>query len=62
MISPSGQRCACPRRDAYDCWASRYRIPSYEESGDPSFIDDDGGPCECACHDEFACEDEGDWL
>ncbi|MFC6790635.1 hypothetical protein ACFQE0_14060 [Methylobacterium komagatae] len=53
-------RCACQRRDPYDCWRLRYPRPAEDE--DHTSVRMEGGPCECPCHDEFACEDEGDWL
>ena len=42
--------CACKGLDAWQCWAARYGIPLSE-------VRDDGGPCECQCHDQ---EDEYD--
>lgn len=53
------KRCACPRRDAYDCWAYRYNprmmFPlSYQ---DMQNVEYDGGPCACSCHED---EDEDD--
>ena len=53
-------RCACKATDAYDCWSRRYLCVEFEESGDTSFIDADGGPCECACHDRDP-DDDQDW-
>lgn len=62
MISPSGQRCACPCRNAFDCWRRRYpRSP--DDDDDSGSIRMEGGPCECGCHEEFRCDDpEEDWL
>lgn len=41
--------CACHSTDAYDCWSSRY--PS-DEVQSAQEIENDGGPCQCSCHDE----------
>ena len=43
-------KCACFARDAYECWAHRYGFAEYDHDE----IEHDGGPCECACHDEDA--------
>jgi len=42
-------QCACHSTDAYDCWSSRY--PSFEAQSVQE-IEADGGPCQCACHDQ----------
>jgi hypothetical protein len=42
-------KCACWNQDCYDCWRARY--------GKVGDVDIDGGPCECACHDEFYCDE-----
>lgn len=46
--------CACEDDDAYCCWASRYNLgmPTIQE------VRDDGGPCECSCHNEY--DDDAD--
>lgn len=49
--------CACHARNAYDCWISRYGADVDEEPSVRS-IEDDGGPCQCACHDEREEDDE----
>lgn len=46
--------CACKSDDAYRCWAVRYERPF----DSPGTIEDEGGPCECACHDS-GTDDEG---
>lgn len=43
------RQCACHSTDAYDCWASRY--PTNERQSAQE-IEQDGGPCDCVCHDE----------
>ena len=51
--------CACEDDDSYCCWASRYNMgmPTMQE------IRDDGGPCQCSCHDDNLQEvDEADNL
>lgn len=45
--------CACVAIDTYDCWARRYGLPR----DDAAEIEDDGGPCDCPCHDD---DTEGD--
>jgi len=50
--------CACKRNDPYDCWRLRYPRRS-EDDDEHTSVRMEGGPCECPCHDEFACEDEG---
>lgn len=62
MISLPGARCACTCRDAYDCWVRRYPR-DVDDDGEGRSVRDQGGPCDCPCHDEFRCEDpEEDWL
>lgn len=41
------QACACHSYDRYECWRSRYRLTADDS------VDDDGGPCQCACHSEY---------
>lgn len=43
------RRCACHSDDAYDCWSSRYRT---DEPQSAQEIEQDGGPCQCSCHDK----------
>ena len=50
-------RCACPEASPYACWGRRYGLA---RPWGRSSIQDDGGPCECTCHDRFACDDEGE--
>lgn len=40
------RRCACIAFDRHDCWRLRYNLPHSKS------VEDDGGPCECACHDD----------
>ena len=41
-------KCACKSIDRYDCWVLRY----YRHTNVSRMrIDEDGGPCECDCHD-----------
>lgn len=58
--------CACKAIDAYDCFAIRYGIHSFEfwDDFDPhseptqrELVDARGGPCECGCH----YENDDDW-
>lgn len=50
--------CACKAVDAYDCFARRYNIRSFEYWDDAmpdeptlrELVDCSGGPCECVCH------------
>ena len=51
-------QCACMSDDRYDCWALRYFGYAI---GDTQRVEDDGGPCECSCHDDYD-EDGGDWF
>ena len=46
-------RCACHAASDYDCWRSRYNMHSASRSE----VEFDGGPCQCSCHDRFACDD-----
>ena len=46
---------ACKSHDPYDCWALRY-FGHTDVSG--MQVDEDGGPCECPCHDSFDEHDE----
>lgn len=45
-------KCACRRTDPYDCWGLRYSMVSMNE------IDDDGGLCQCVCH-QVESDDDG---
>jgi hypothetical protein len=48
-------RCACPSHStAYTCWADRYGMDGHDRQA----IENDGGPCQCACHDTDYGEDE----
>ncbi len=47
--------CACIRIDRHDCWRARYSLPMCES------IEADGGPCECACHDDEEAELDAEW-
>lgn len=43
-------KCICKSEDRYDCWALRY----HHHTAVPAMtIDEEGGPCECSCHDEY---------
>jgi hypothetical protein len=56
-------KCACPSHDAYSCWQIRYPVLDCIGEEDRSiqrYIDDEGGPCECACHHDY--EDEENWI
>lgn len=48
--TPDERTCACHARNAYDCWVSRYGADVDEEPSARS-IEDEGGPCQCSCHD-----------
>jgi hypothetical protein len=48
------QTCACKSIDAYECWALRYNLLWHSHAE----IDDDGGPCECMCHECDPDDDE----
>lgn len=37
--------CACKSHDEWLCWSIRYGIELSE-------VEQDGGPCECVCHEE----------
>lgn len=52
MNEPSADQrtCACRFTDAYDCWSSRYPSPDLQTAKE---IEMDGGPCSCACHEEY---------
>lgn len=39
-------RCACVHPHAFECWRIRYQLPLSAD------IHEDGGPCQCVCHDE----------
>lgn len=39
--------CACVSEDGYSCFAKRYGIDSYDYEA----IENDGGPCQCGCHE-----------
>ena len=41
----AAKQCACPVDDRYWCWAHRYGVQVHE-------VEEDGGPCECPCHEE----------
>jgi hypothetical protein len=49
-------KCACVSTDAYRCWAVRYGKSAWDRAE----IDMDGGPCECACHEDD--EEDGPWF
>ena len=49
--------CVCRSNDAYDCWALRY---FHSTNVAPCKVEADGGPCECACHDGWWCDDGDD--
>jgi len=38
-----GERCACPRWDAYDCIEARYGLVEMDAAS--------AEPCACACHE-----------
>ena len=40
--------CACKSHDSYTCWSLRYHPRTFLTNQE---IDQDGGPCECACHE-----------
>ena len=40
--------CSCLSEDAYECWADRYNLGI----SDAEVVENDGGPCECHCHNE----------
>ena len=42
-------KCACHASDPYECWGMRYEIRSHRKFE----IEEDGGPCQCPCHDEW---------
>lgn len=44
--------CGCQSDDEYECYAQRYLIVE-----DHVLIEEDGGPCQCLCHEE---EDRGE--
>ena len=44
--APRRKNCACHSPEAFDCWAARYGMPNVFDA-----IIDDGGPCECSCHE-----------
>ena len=59
MSDTNGHCGACKSHDPYDCWALRY-FGHIEVSG--MTVDEDGGPCDCACHGEFDADEEyGHW-
>jgi len=43
-------KCACKGSDKWDCWAVRYSLPRHI-SDFRHEVENDGGPCECSCHD-----------
>ena len=50
--------CACRDDDPYLCWAKRYDLDIEARITIMSAVINDGGPCQCSCHDE----DEAEWL
>lgn len=49
-------KCACWSKDAHNCWALRY----HGHTGVSELtIHNEGGPCECACHEVDEYEDDG---
>ena len=40
--------CCCKQSNAYDCWRERYRELYWRDAQE---IENEGGPCECLCHD-----------
>jgi hypothetical protein len=49
-------KCACPSNDAHNCWALRY----HGHTGVSELtVNNEGGPCECACHGDgvYECDD-----
>lgn len=44
--APDATRCACIHFDARDCWRLRYNL-HWSKS-----VEEDGGPCQCSCHDD----------
>jgi hypothetical protein len=42
-------KCACPSEDAHSCWSLRYHGHSAMSE---LTVHNEGGPCECACHDQ----------
>lgn len=61
----SADSCACRSIDAYECWLARYPVALSEVLDGHSFssrnqhVRDEGGPCECVCHD---AKDEDDFT
>ena len=52
MSSPN---CSCLDDDRYVCWADRNNLGMCNAN----VVEQDGGPCECACHDDYEiCDDE----
>lgn len=56
MCTPSEVKCACPSTDSYRCWALRYYGHSV---ANVNVINNEGGPCQCVCHDNSRGEDDG---
>ncbi len=54
------ERCACPRSEAYDCWRARYDklTDDLDDLMSRNAVQDDGGPCQCVCHDEDEYDSE----
>ena len=47
--------CACPSKDAHNCWALRY----HGHTGVSELtVNNEGGPCECSCHETDLEEEE----
>ena len=50
-------KCACHSSDAHNCWALRY----HGHTGVSELtVANEGGPCECACHEEAEDDYERD--
>lgn len=53
--TPTAQ-CACHSADAHKCWALRY----HGHTGVSELtVNNEGGPCECACHVDDIDDDDG---
>ncbi len=50
--------CTCLSSDPYKCWARRYGLNADATGTVRGFVENDGGPCKCYCHDEDECADE----
>jgi hypothetical protein len=51
VIDAPERTCACVSHDRFECWRRRYNLPLETD------VRPDGGPCECACHDDWEEED-----